>query len=739
MRRLLVFAVAVGCTHARVQPDGAVADPDGASATIDAARETPRPDTASDTASVAAGRRFPPDLTAWQDGWTGASGATFRALTPTQRRDLLTAAAPNRRVVDVTKKPYLALPNDDGDDTAILQLAISDNSGRLYVEILIYLPTGRYLVTDTLKGTDPFGRWTNAVHLTGQIRDGTVITLKDAAPGFGNASTPKAVIMTASINVNPTSPTFTAAWQQDGRGNGAFHNFVTDLTVELGSGNAGAIGIDYLVSNKGALENVRVTAGAGSGFAGVAFTRPNGSGPGMVAHVDVTGCDYGLYADEGIANYLMTIEDLTVRGQRKAGIFNGWQHLAIRGLTSANGLPALQTGVSLDGTRYTWGSVAIVDAVLAGGAATVGAIEFASTLFLRNVTTSGYRSALTKVALSGGQFVRTAIAGANIDEYTSAAPKRLFDNGPAVSLTLPVKALPVTDDTLADWTKPGARMAGEADDTRAIQRALDAGKAVVYFDRPRYVVSDTLVMRGDVRRLVGMNGCLDVSCAFEKPGCTAAVTPRKTALRIDDGSAPVVTIESLNSCGWTQGKNTLWVEHRSRRTLVLKDVMFGSGRIYRAYSGTGDLFIQNVDNQLWEDAPDAAYVFAAGQKVWARQLNPESHGFKIHNAGAVVWILGLKTESTGTVLKTSDGGSTEVIGAYLLPSGLFPNAMTIDKAAAVAQPAFINLESTMSLGPVDIVADDPTENYQTSMEETRGGEVRRTNWGGRIPLFVSHR
>ena len=43
-----------------------------------------------------------------------------------------------------------------------------------------------------------------------------------------------------------------------GGGNEAFRHSIINLTVDVGSGNAGAIGISYLVSNRGSLEDVTV-------------------------------------------------------------------------------------------------------------------------------------------------------------------------------------------------------------------------------------------------------------------------------------------------------------------------------------------------------------------------------------------------------------------------------------------------------------------------------------------------
>ena len=54
-----------------------------------------------------------------------------------------------------------------------------------------------------------------------------------------------------------------------GEGNDAYENFVEDLTIDVGAGNPGAVGIDDLANNVGAIRQVRVIAPPGSGAIGV--------------------------------------------------------------------------------------------------------------------------------------------------------------------------------------------------------------------------------------------------------------------------------------------------------------------------------------------------------------------------------------------------------------------------------------------------------------------------------------
>ncbi|RYD34013.1 MAG: hypothetical protein EOP87_09995, partial [Verrucomicrobiaceae bacterium] len=240
---------------------------------------------------------------------------------------------PADAVLDITKPPYNALPDDAIDDTAAIQQAIRDVVDVTDTSRFIYFPAGTYLVSDTLVSKNSAGIWRAMVTLQGEDRGRTVLKLADNATGFGDPANPKAILMTGSIMDTGEPDT-------GGGGNKAFRNNVMDLTIDTGSGNPGTIGIAWAASNWGTIKDVTIRSGDGKGHAGLSMCR-NIPGPGYVKRVAVEGFNYGI--DVADIQYGFTLEHVHVRDQQIAGIRLDRNLLHIRKLTSDNTVPAVIT------------------------------------------------------------------------------------------------------------------------------------------------------------------------------------------------------------------------------------------------------------------------------------------------------------------------------------------------------------------------------------------------------------
>jgi hypothetical protein len=560
------------------------------------------------------------------------------------------------------------------DDTKAIQQALQGANK------LVYIPNGTYLVCGTLEWGKPQKR----IVLEGQSRDRTVIRLQDKCPGFDNRDRPKPVITTF-----------------EGKSTGeAFRNAIYDLTVDVGSGNLGAIAIRFLNNNQGGIRNVNLVSSDPKlrGAVGLALTKA-WPGPGLIKNVKIVGFDYGVKIQH--PEYGMVFENLTLQNQKNAGIENRGNILSIRRLVSENSVPVIQ---NLGDDR---GLIVVVNGNFSGGSSKRVAIDNRrGVLYTRNLEASGYKAA---IAIGDRRITENSVR-----EFISQDLPSLFSTA-KTSLQLPIQEVPtVPEDDFSNWasiTDYGAETGLKKDATKAIQKAIDSGKTTVYFPKGQYLVTNTIRIRGNVRRIIGMESAiLAKGNAFND-----SETP---VFRLEDGEQNVVVLERL----WAQyGFNAkYWVEQASSRTLVLRNVTIGPYR----NTVPGRLFIEDVTGKFWEFNQ---------QEVWARQLNSENNGRKILNNGGKLWILGLKTEKAGTAIETINGGKTEVLGGLLYPASA---------QVPAEQPAFLNQESQISVAIAES-QHGRGGRYQTLVREIQNGETRnlennavpRRGGGSVIPLY----
>ena len=580
-------------------------------------------------------------------------------------------------VIDVTKSPYNAIPNDSKDDTTAIQRALSQeaNGNRI-----IYLPNGTYLVSDRLNWPqgDRGGLHQKRTIVQGQSQDGAVIKLQDSAPGYQDPDHPKAVIWTGEAPAQ------------------RFRNAIRNLSVNTGSGNPGASGIQFIANNQGGIRNVKIISEDCQGKIGLDMSYTEEIGPLLVRGLHVDGFDIGIRTYWKTAS--VTFEDVTLKNQNVFGWENYGQMTFIRGLKSNNAVPALKN------VKDNPSHVVLVDANLAGigKASSKPAIWNQKSMYLRNLTTSGYETSVKHDDKGRGN--EPGISASEVEQWLSHLnPKHLFDTREG-SLNLPIEETPkVQWDALSEWATPldfGGQPDDEVDDTKAIQAAIDSGATTVYLPNGNWRVEDEVKLRGNVQRFLG----------------TEAQLAGSGTIKLAEGTAPVVVVERMEI------EDGATFVHDSERAWVLSSLQ--NPNYTNTSTGTGDLFI--------DDVVFANPVVFRNQNVWARQLNQEtntqqtSDDAKIINDGGSLWVLGLKTERPGTIVKTINGGRTEVLGAFLYSTG----GEKID-------PAFINNQSAICL--VGLAERSFQDNpIQTWVRETRNGETRTLDTLGKAVLYVGY-
>jgi hypothetical protein len=576
------------------------------------------------------------------------------------------------------KTQYGAKGDGITDDTEAIQLAISATVHHPQAgPRIIFFPAGTYLVSRPLVEKDLKSQWNSLLTLQGENRATTMIRLKDNNPLYQSASALTDVLELASQHGKP-----------NGGGNAAFDNNIFDMTIDVGRGNPGAVALDFLGNNYCALRNVTLQSSDPShaGAIGLSLLR-YASGPCLMKNLVINGFDYGIK----VANneYSLTFEDLTLLNQNRHGIYNANNVLSIRHLFSTNSVPAIYNANAA-------GLVTLIGAILQGGSPQSSAIQNQGTLYAREVTSSGYASALQ------GQ-------GSTIAEYDSGPVVTQF-GGKAASLNLPVEETPFFEDSnVNNWKSViayGADPTGMADSSVAIQAAIDSGATTVYFPTGVYLVARTIVVGGKVRTLEGFDSSLNP--AGEVFSHTDSPAP---LLRIEAGTADV-TLDHFRMGAFSPhpSPGVIFVQQGSERPLVLRDSVIGGAPTTIAYQntsrGTGTLFVENVAAAPWQ--------IGFPQNVFARQINPESNRtIKITNKGGKLWILGLKTEGIGTNIETEQGGSTEVLGGLIYPVWK-TSADSVSFVVKDSRASFIYAVSNYR--PVA-----SSGNFALQVEETQGG------------------
>jgi hypothetical protein len=558
-------------------------------------------------------------------------------------------------IVDV--RNYGATPDDGTDDTKAIQSALDafPNGNRI-----VYLPSGVFIVRDTLNW--PAGE-SGAVAQKRTILQGageglTTLKLPENTGGFTDAGKPKALVWTGSAPAQ------------------RFRNAVRDLTIEVGPKNQGAIGLQFNASNQGSLRHLTIRSLDGSGKIGLDLGHCDEIGPLLGKNLTVEGFELGISTKWPVNSN--TFEHITLRNQRRIGWWNYHQMIFIRDLISENRVP------SIFNEKDSWGTVTLLDAHLhaTNPDGNTPAIHNQRQVYLRNVEVLGYRIAVNnddkerdKGDINQPGLVKEDTSHRNVVSLFREVKDGTFATA-GETVPLPVKETPLVawGDPVKDWvnlTDFGADPTGATDASAALQKAIDSGATTIYLPGgTNFRFSSVVEIRGPVRRIIGLEGRFIADKKTAESGPVWKLVDGKHPQNLPD--APVVIIERA---GNESGGAELLVRHESARTLVLSST---TGFNVEGY-GKGDLFLEDFCGHLDRVAP--------GQSAWCRQLNSEREGTKCRNLGGKLWILGMKTEKTGTLIETKGGGITEVSGAFI-----YSNA-----GWNAGEPAFLIEDSTVNL------------------------------------------
>ena len=523
---------------------------------------------------------------------------------------------------------------------------------------IIYIPDGTYQVNGSLiytgspailmSGTKEIADDFNNIRLVGESRTGTVLQLVNNCAGFQTRTSPTAVI----YYQNPAT-TFN---------NLATQNLCENLTVNTGSGNPGAVGIQFQGANGARMSNVSIISADGNALYGLWV--PIGSLQAYLKDITVAGFQIGVYSYDNAENEA-SFEHITLQNQKAAALSIVGGGVSVRDMlsTQSGTVPA----VDLVGPG---GSCVLLDSAFTATSGTGPAVVLSSTsyqsFFARNTTVSGYPVAVQQSGTA-------VLSGSFISEYCSSPVTTLFTPQDTHSFALPVEDTPIIPwSGASSWINVESyRKSGTNtnSDTVAVQNAFAAAAAsgssnlVVYFPNLSYGLGSTVTVPANVSRV-------DFMFSQQSGNLSVGASSTNPVIFVGKGGYSTITINQP-------------------RTVIGE---FISGSINNAQSSPIDTFLESCGNM------GAGTQFATrNQEIWARCVDdeeaPVSNGDFVTNGGSL-WIFGYKSENKDvSSIVVTGSGVAEVLGGYVNCTGSldWPIAMVSNSNSSLCYTGFTNM------------------------------------------------
>ena len=458
------------------------------------------------------------------------------------------------------------------DDTDAIQKALdqaADHPGGG----VVFLPAGRYRISHTLlvwPGVRIFGVGTTRPTLFLGDRTpgfqhgiGSMIVFTGARRG-DNARADVGRIELPRVPFPPPGvvPFDPKVWDANPS---TFYSAISNVDIEIGAGNPAATGVRFRIAQHGFLSNMDFRLG--SAFAGI-YQAGN-----VVHNLTFKGGRYGIVTEKPSAAWQFSVLDSTFEGQKNAAIR---EHEA--GLTLVN-VAMRETPVGIEIDRgygdWLWGKDVRFENVKQAGVV----ISNETSLY----TQIGFETA---IAVGSPVFAKFRDSGHTIEGRGNAYRVTDFSHGLRVSGfgqlgktdtssdIVPLDAAPARRTAairplppVADWANAhdlGAVGDGTADDTAALQRAIDSHR-VVYLPLGTYKVSDTLKLRPD-SVLIGLQPSLTQLALADGTPAYQGVGEPKAVLESASGGDAIVSGVGIFTGGvnpratgllWKAGENSL--------------------------------------------------------------------------------------------------------------------------------------------------------------------------------------
>jgi len=483
--------------------------------------------------------------------------------------------------VYLTADEFHAHGDGKEDDSEAVQAAI-DKLQAAKGEGVVFIPPGRYRLSRTIY------LWPG-VRVIGYGSQRPVFVLGENTPGYQNGiaymfffagarprpqgaggsprfayhppPTPRGVFPRPEQNVPDANP-------------GTFYSAISNVDFEIGPGNPGAVAIRFHAAQHSFLSHIDFSIG--SGFAGVHEVANEAE------DLHFHGGQFGIMARKPSPAWQFTLIDSTFDGQREAAIRENEAGLTLvhdefRNVPTAVSIdPHYSDQLWIKDTRFE--NIAGPGVLIGNDASRMTEINF------ENVVCS-HVPIFARLRESGREFrqpgdiyqVKVFSHGLSLAHPgAQGAFETRYDATPLSSLPAPTAPVLAALPDPGTWTNVrslGVIGDGLADDTSALQKAIDEHRAL-YFPTGRYLLHDTLTLRPDTV-LIGLHPSTtqfdlpDGAPAFEGPD-----SPRPLLLA-PSGGANIITGLGIFTGGFNpRAVGLLW--HSGKDSLV-DDVRFLGG------------------------------------------------------------------------------------------------------------------------------------------------------------------
>ena len=549
-----------------------------------------------------------------------------------QTSSFYTTRLDDSKAVYLTNDAFAVIGDGAGDDTAAVQAAI-DKVQETTGEGIVFVPSGRYRVTNTVYV------W-GGIRLIGYGATRPVFVLGANTPGYGDPNQEKYMVFFSGNRPGagrggrggggrggapagaapPAGPTLQAA---GGRGTGmpgdagagTFYSAISNIDVEIGDGNPGAVGVRgrYAQHSFIAHSDFRI----GSGLAGVHDTGN------VMEDVHFHGGDYGIWTERPSPGWQFTVVDATFDGQRVASIRERAAGLTLIRSRFSN----VPTAVAVEPTFHDemwikdgrFENISGPAVVISNEKNAQTEVNMEDVVCDRVATFARYQESGRTVAGPAARYVVKAFSYGVSYADLGARPetKQVFDAAPLAALPAPVASdlpdLPARD-TWVNIRTLGAKGDGTTDDTEVFKKAI-AEHHAIYLPSGYYVVTDTLTLKLDTV-LIGLH-----------PDRTQIVVPDRTpAFQGVGGPKPLIEapkngINILTGIGlYTNGINPRAVAAKwmADATSMLNDVRFLGGHGTSHVDGTRENPYNNTHtadpdlNRRWDAQYPSLWVTDGG-------------------------------------------------------------------------------------------------------------------------------